>query len=34
VMSGAETPNSAIRNTQLQLKYLWDKSDYLIHAGH
>jgi len=34
VMAGPETPSSAIRNTQIQLKYLWDKSDYLLRAGH
>jgi hypothetical protein len=34
VVSGSETPSSAVRNTQLQLKYLWDKSDYLLRAGH
>jgi len=25
---------SAIRATQIQLKYIWDKSDYLLRAGH
>jgi hypothetical protein len=30
VISGAGTPASAIRATQIQLKYLWDKSDYLL----
>jgi len=25
---------SAIRATQIQLKYLWDKSDYLLRTGH
>lgn len=34
VMAGAETTSSAIRNTQLQLKYLWDKSDYQLRAAH
>jgi len=34
VMAGPETPSSAIRNTQIQLKYLWDKSDYLLRTGH
>jgi hypothetical protein len=33
VIAGAQTPSSAIRNTQLQLKYLWDKSDYQLRAG-
>jgi len=26
--------SSAIRATQIQLKYVWDKSDYLLHASH
>jgi hypothetical protein len=30
VVGGANTPASAIRATQIQLKYLWDKSDYLL----
>jgi len=30
VVAGAGTPASAIRTTQIQLKYLWDKSDYLL----
>jgi hypothetical protein len=30
VVAGAGTPASAIRATQIQLKYLWDKSDYLL----
>jgi hypothetical protein len=30
VISGAGTPASAIRATQIQLKYLWDKSDYVL----
>ena len=30
VIGGAGTPDSAIRATQIQLKYLWDKSDYLL----
>jgi len=34
VMNGAETGASAIRATQIQLKYIWDKSDYLLRAGH
>jgi hypothetical protein len=34
VMAGAGTPTSAIRGTQIQLKYLWEKSDYLLKAGH
>ena len=25
---------SAIRATQIQLKYLWDKSDYVLQPGH
>jgi hypothetical protein len=34
VLSGAGTPASAIRGTQVQLKYLWEKSDYLLKTGH
>ena len=34
VLSGAGTPASAIRATQIQLKYLWDKSDYVLQTGH
>jgi hypothetical protein len=34
VLAGAGTPTSAIRGTQIQLKYLWEKSDYLLRAGH
>ena len=34
VLSGAGTSTSAIRATQIQLKYLWDKSDYLLKPGH
>jgi len=30
VISGAGTSASAIRATQIQLKYLWDKSDFLL----
>jgi hypothetical protein len=33
VIAGPETAKSAIRNTQIQLKYLWDKTDYLLRAG-
>jgi hypothetical protein len=34
VANGAGTGPSAIRATQIQLKYIWDKSDYLLHTGH
>src|SRR5438270_4759010 len=34
VSSGSGTPSSAIRETQVQLKYLWEKSDYLLQSGH
>jgi hypothetical protein len=34
VLSGAGTSTSAIRGTQVQLKYLWEKSDYLLQADH
>lgn len=30
IIAGAGTSASAIRETQIQLKYLWDKSDYLL----
>src|SRR4051812_4130346 len=30
VIAGASTPSSAVRATQIQLKYLWDKSDYQL----
>jgi hypothetical protein len=33
VLSGATTTTSAIRATQIQLKYLWDKSDYQLRTG-
>jgi hypothetical protein len=34
VLTGAAgTGPSAVRSTQLQLKYIWDKSDYLLRAG-
>ena len=34
VLSGAASPASAIRGTQVQLKYLWEKSDYLLQTDH
>jgi hypothetical protein len=34
VVNGTETGASAIRATQIQLKYIWDKSDYLLRTGH
>jgi hypothetical protein len=33
VVGGAGTPVSAIRATQIQLKYVWDKSDYLLQTS-
>jgi hypothetical protein len=30
IIAGAGTPGSAIRATQIQLKYLWDKTDYQL----
>jgi hypothetical protein len=33
VVNGAGSGNAAIRRTQIQLKYLWDKSDYLLKTG-
>ena len=32
IVSGPNTPTSAIRATQVQLKYLWDKSDYQLQT--
>ena len=32
ILGGPETPVSAIRATQIQLKYLWDKTDYQLRA--
>ena len=34
VIAGPGTPASAVRGTQVQLKYLWEKSDYLLKTGH
>lgn len=34
ILNGPTASGSAIRETQIQLKYLWDKSDYLLKAGH
>src|SRR5467141_725537 len=34
VANGVGSQSSAIRATQIQLKYIWDKSDYLLRAGH
>ena len=33
VIGGTASSNSAIRATQVQLKYLWDKSDYQLRPG-
>ena len=33
VLAGPGTPASAIRGTQVQLKYLWEKSDYLLKTN-
>ena len=30
ILAGSGTSASAVRETQIQLKYLWDKSDYLL----
>ncbi|HMG04492.1 MAG TPA: hypothetical protein VK581_03465, partial [Chthoniobacterales bacterium] len=32
IVAGPGTPASAIRATQIQLKYLWDKSDYQLQT--
>jgi len=34
VVNGSGSGSSAIRATQIQLKYIWDKSDYLLHPSH
>jgi hypothetical protein len=34
ILSGAATSTSAIRGTQIQMKYLWEKSDYLLQTDH
>ena len=34
ILSGTATSTSAIRGTQVQLKYLWEKSDYLLQTDH
>ena|ERR1051326_7683041 len=34
IVAGMGTPASAIRGTQVQLKYLWEKSDYLLKTSH
>jgi hypothetical protein len=34
VMNGAGAGNAAIRSTQIELKYLWDKSDYILKPAH
>jgi hypothetical protein len=34
IVNGAGCGAAAIRATQIQLKYIWDKSDYLLRPGH
>ena len=34
IVAGEGTSATAIRGTQVQLKYLWEKSDYLLKTGH
>jgi hypothetical protein len=34
IINGAGSGPAAIRSTQIQLKYIWDKSDYLLRTGH
>jgi len=34
VLAGPGTSASAVRGTQIQLKYIWEKSDYLLKASH
>jgi hypothetical protein len=33
VINGADASSSAIRSTQIELKYLWDKSDYILQPA-
>ena len=33
VVNGGESGTAAIRSTQIELKYLWEKSDYLLQPG-
>jgi hypothetical protein len=33
ILSGSGNAAAAIRSTQIELKYLWDKSDYLLQPG-
>jgi hypothetical protein len=33
IINGAGAAASAIRGTQIQLKYLWEKSDYVLRPG-
>src|SRR5262249_22480150 len=33
IVNGPKASNSAIRATQIQLKYLWEKSDYVLRPG-
>lgn len=33
IVNGSAGSNSAIRATQIELKYLWEKSDYLLRTG-
>ena len=34
IVNSAGSGAAAIRATQIQLKYIWDKSDYLLRPGH
>ncbi|HST31425.1 MAG TPA: hypothetical protein VLK27_11375 [Chthoniobacterales bacterium] len=34
IIAGPETSASAVRGTQVQLKYLWEKSDYLLKTSN
>jgi hypothetical protein len=34
IVNGTDTEAAAIRATQIQLKYIWDKADYLLRTGH
>ncbi len=34
VLAGPGTPASAVRGAHVQLKYLWEKSDYVLKTSH
>ena len=34
IINGPNAASAVIRATQIQLKYLWDKSDYILKPDH